>query len=391
MKSRGLAWLRACRLHPGRFCFCGRTHGALPARTILTHFREITLPTTIFKQNGGTTPAICVPRTGIASGTNLRFSVKAQHLKNVADVPQTWRPDQMYLAHFALSDLDGREFFHTKRLNRAGPGLAGADEKEGHYWNGNWDVRWTNDRSAAQQLQAVSEAGTLRLHLIPTKPAVVHGRNGLSVKGPLPGEASQYISFTRIESSGTMDWKGKHYALVGSSWMDHEFFSEPSDNQLTGWDWFAVQLDTGQELMLYRLRRKDGTSQQYSSGTYIDEKGAARFLKGSDFTSDAARIVEERCFGRTIPGALANLCSFAATRVDGTDPASESGTLQQGSDLAHLLGRSSGVRGADGIAKSVGSWLPGDDGIRGRYPTLGKLIRQAPFPLLPLAVAPALS
>jgi predicted secreted hydrolase len=190
----------------------------------------------------------------------------------------------MYLAHFALSDLDRREFFHTKRLNRAGPGLAGADEKKGRYWNGNWDVRWVDDRSATQKLQAVSEAGTLRLDLRPTKPCVVHGRNGLSVKGPLAGEASQYISFTRIESSGTLDWKGKHYTLHGSSWMDHEFFSEPSDNQLAGWDWFAVQLDSGQELMLYRLRRKDGSSQQYSSGTYVNEKGAAQFLPGSEFT-----------------------------------------------------------------------------------------------------------
>jgi predicted secreted hydrolase len=190
----------------------------------------------------------------------------------------------MYLAHFALSDLDGREFFHTKRLNRSGPGLAGADEKTGRYWNGNWQVQWLDEHSAAQRLQAICEDGTLRLDLKPSKPPVVHGQNGVSVKGPLPGEASQYISFTRIDSSGTLDWKGKHYALRGDSWMDHEFFSEPSDNALAGWDWFAVQLDSGQELMLYRLRRNDGSSQRFSSGTYVDEKGAARFLSGSEFT-----------------------------------------------------------------------------------------------------------
>ncbi|MFL6415010.1 MAG: lipocalin-like domain-containing protein [Bryobacteraceae bacterium] len=216
-------------------------------------------------------------------GYELTFFRQAVQLENASELPPTWRPDQMYLAHFALTDLDGREFFHTKRLNRRGPGLAGAEETHGRYWNGNWQVRWVHERSGVQELQAVAEAATLRLELKPTKPPITHGQNGVSVKGPFPGEASQYISFTRIASSGTLDWKGKRYAVHGSSWMDHEFFSEPSDNQLTGWDWFAVQLDTGQELMLYRLRRKDANSEKFSSGTYVDEKGSSRFLRGSEF------------------------------------------------------------------------------------------------------------
>jgi predicted secreted hydrolase len=217
-------------------------------------------------------------------GYELTFFRQAVHIEATSRIPRTWRPDQVYLAHFALTDLDDRQFFHTKRLNRGGPGLAGADENTGRYWNGNWQVQWSDERSALQQLQAIAEPGTLRLRLRPSKPPVIHGRDGISVKGPLAGEASQYISFTRIDSSGTLDWKGKRYAVRGSSWMDHEFFTEPSDNQLAGWDWFAVQLDTGQELMLYRLRRKDENSQRFSSGTYVDEKGTSHFLSGSDFT-----------------------------------------------------------------------------------------------------------
>ncbi len=261
-----------------------RRNGKQPARIIPIHFLVITSRTTISRRNGGITRAICVQRTATGSGYELTFFRQAVHLDATSDLPRTWRPDQVYLAHFALSDLDGSEFFHTKRLNRSGPGLAGADEKTGHYWNGNWQVQWSDERSAVQQLQAIAESGTLRLTLRPSKPPVVNGRDGISVKGPLAGEASQYISFTRIDTSGTLDWKGKRYAVRGSSWMDHEFFTEPSDTQLAGWDWFAVQLDTGQELMLYRLRRKDGSSQRFSSGTYVDEKGASRFLSGSDFT-----------------------------------------------------------------------------------------------------------
>src|SRR3954468_1161633 len=205
-------------------------------------------------------------------GYELTFFQQGVRLEHAAGIPETWRPDQMYLAHFALSDLESREFFHAKRLNRSGPGLAGASEKAGRYWNGNWQVRWLDERAGTQHLQAISESAVLRLELKPIKAPVVHGRDGLSVKGPLPGEASQYVSLTRIESSGTLDLKGKRYTVRGSSWMDHEFFSEPPDNQLGGWDWFGVQLDTGRELMLYRIRRKNGRSQQFSSGTYVDEK-----------------------------------------------------------------------------------------------------------------------
>jgi predicted secreted hydrolase len=234
-------------------------------------------------------------------GYELTFFRQSVRLPQGFEIPQTWRPDQMYLAHFAVSDLDGREFFHAKRLNRRGPGLAGAAEEKGHYWNGNWQVRWTDQGSSVQALEAVADSGRLQLTLKPAKPPVIHGQNGLSVKGPLPGEASQYVSFTRIASSGTLDWKGKHYQVAGSSWMDHEFFTEPSDNQLAGWDWFAVQLDSGEELMLYRLRRKDGSSEKFSSGTYVDEKGSSRFLRGSEFTLTPVELWKSAASGERYP------------------------------------------------------------------------------------------
>src|SRR3954451_19351339 len=120
-------------------------------------------------------------------GYELTFFRQAVPLQATSDLPRTWRPDQVYLAHFALSDLDGGDFYHTKRLNRGGPGLAGAEEKTGRYWNGNWLASWSDERAAVQQLQAIAEPGTLRLTLSPGKPPVIHGRDGISVKGPLPG------------------------------------------------------------------------------------------------------------------------------------------------------------------------------------------------------------
>lgn len=197
------------------------------------------------------------------------------------DANKVWSPDQIYLAHLALSDIDGKSFYHTERLNRAGPGLAGAAFKNHRYWNGNWQVRWVSANSNEQELQAVCDRFTLRLQLNPSKPFVIQGKNGISQKGPEPGKASHYISFTRIAASGQLTYKNKHYSLTGLAWMDHEFFTEQLDPTQAGWDWFAIQLNNNEELMLYRLRKKSGQGDPYSSGTYVDAQGNAHFLGSS--------------------------------------------------------------------------------------------------------------
>jgi predicted secreted hydrolase len=197
-----------------------------------------------------------------------------------------WRPDQIYLAHMALSDLDGREFYHDERVNRAGPGLAGIDAARQRYWNGNWQVQW---RGEDQELQAVTDEATVSLKLHPVKPVVIHGENGVSIKGPLPGEASHYISFPRLSAAGRIRFHGETLDVAGTAWMDHEFFTEPSDNRLGGWDWFSVQLENGEELMLYRIRRKDSELARFSSGTYVDRDGTAHFLNNEEFALRAVR------------------------------------------------------------------------------------------------------
>jgi predicted secreted hydrolase len=66
--------------------------------------------------------------------------------------------------------------------------------------------------------------------------------------------------------------------------MDHEFGSADLDKDLVGWDWFSLQLDDQRELMLYRLRRADGSADPVSSGTIIDRDGLGHHLSIGDFT-----------------------------------------------------------------------------------------------------------
>jgi predicted secreted hydrolase len=194
---------------------------------------------------------------------------------------KTWDVQDVYLAHLALSDIDGGEYYHAEQVNRAGPGIAGIDEAKQKIWNGNWKVSWNGDD---QELTAVDSRFNLSFLLHPQKPPVIHGENGVSQKAEGPGKASHYISFTRLKISGKIQMQGKKYELSGSAWMDHEFFTHQLEANQAGWDWLSIQLADNSEIMLYQIRRKDGSVDPYSSGTYVDEHGKSTPLHASDFS-----------------------------------------------------------------------------------------------------------
>ncbi|MEQ1884749.1 MAG: lipocalin-like domain-containing protein [Bryobacteraceae bacterium] len=205
-----------------------------------------------------------------------------------------WAVQDVWMAHLALSDLDGRTFLHTERLNRSGAGIAGADAQLARVWNGNWQAQWKLDAStpagfASQELQAIAERFSFRLSLKSNKPRVIHGKDGVSQKAEGTGRASHYISFTRLLTAGTLTLDGKRFTVEGQSWMDHEFFTHQLDSNQTGWDWFSLQFSDGSELMLFDLRRKNGGIDPYSAGTYIDPQGRASRIDAKAFTATPGR------------------------------------------------------------------------------------------------------
>ncbi len=208
--------------------------------------------------------------------TFFRQGVNRKPLQNV-----DWGVQDLYLAHFAVSDIGRQKFYYTERVNRAGPGIAGISRQQGRVWNGNWQAEWVND---GQQLQAIGKDFGLQLQLKSNKPPVIHGQNGVSQKGEGIGHASHYISFTRLITSGHIEIEGKSYEVKGTSWMDHEFSTESLAANEVGWDWLSIQLGDDTELMLYRLRRTDGSVDRYSSGTYIDGQGRGTHLSARDFS-----------------------------------------------------------------------------------------------------------
>jgi len=197
----------------------------------------------------------------------------------------TWGVRDIYLAHFALSDLDDKRFFHTERTNRAGPGIAGADASLGKVWNGNWSAVWSG---GTENLTALADHFALALALHPEKAPVIHGQNGVSQKSSGEGRASHYFSETRLRTSGSLIIDSKQYQVTGLAWMDHEFFTEQLAPEQAGWDWLSIQLNDNTELMLFHIRRKDGSINPYSAGTFVDNQGHARHLTSADFQLEPA-------------------------------------------------------------------------------------------------------
>jgi predicted secreted hydrolase len=197
-----------------------------------------------------------------------------------AESSRPWFVHDLWMAHIALSDLTGGHFYSEERLNRAGPGVAGVDAETGLVWNGNWQAHIAERR---EELRGVADKFGLALQLSPVKQPVIQGQNGVSQKAEGAGHASHYFSLTRLLTTGSIALDGKTYQVEGASWIDHEFFSGSMAANETGWDWLSVQLADGTELMLYRLRHKDGSIDPYSSGSYVDARGKSQFLSSSDF------------------------------------------------------------------------------------------------------------
>ena len=196
-----------------------------------------------------------------------------------APLQTNWDLRNLSLAHFAITDVGGRKFRYYEKLNRSSPFTASAAAGRLDVFNEAWLATTTSD--GAWRIAASQNGDVIDLALSSRKPPAVHGENGVSVKAQGVGYASHYYSMTRLEVSGTVTAKGrKSEHCTGLAWMDHEFGSSALRENQQGWDWFSVQLDNDSELMLYQIRRADGTPDVTSSGSLITSDGDVIHLTG---------------------------------------------------------------------------------------------------------------
>ncbi len=198
-----------------------------------------------------------------------------------------WAVRDLYFAHLTVSDLRrGGRFHFAERAGRDALGMAGADSTAYRVWIDDWEAKLLSD--AIRHRLVASEGGTgpaghgLALTFVPTKPPAIHGQEGVSRKGLLPGEASHYYSLTALTGEGEVRLGEEHLHVHGTAWMDHEFSTGPLPAGLVGWDWFGLELDVNCELMIYLLRRADGSPAEASAGSWVTPSGEVIALTRED-------------------------------------------------------------------------------------------------------------
>lgn len=197
----------------------------------------------------------------------------------LSERPSDWGTSNIYMAHFALSDVAGAKFYAFDRFSRGAAGLAGAQAEPFRVWLEDWSAEGEGG-ALPMRLRSAQGDAAIDLTLEAGKPVVLQGDRGLSQKSPEPGNASYYYSLTRMPSRGTIRVGGASYMVTGLSWMDREWSTSSLGADLVGWDWFALQLSDGREVMYYQLRNKGGAADPLSSGTIVAADGTtSRFSR----------------------------------------------------------------------------------------------------------------
>ena len=187
----------------------------------------------------------------------------------------------IYISHFAVSDVAGNSYSSFDRADSGAYGFAGSDDSRLHVWV---DDNQLTGTTTEMTLRASGGDKTIDLRLVPVTPVVLNGDKGYSRKSEeSSGIASWYFSYPDMRTEGTLAIGDAEFAVTGKSWFDREISSGTMGKNEKGWDWFSLQLDDGREAMLYLMRKKDGTYDRYSSGTFVYADGRYRHLALGDF------------------------------------------------------------------------------------------------------------
>ena len=205
------------------------------------------------------------------------FRIALSPIPPAAD--SAWRTNQVYMGHFALTDVAGDRHYGFERFSRGAVGLAGAQATPFRVWLEDWTLTGAEADAFPLRLRAQEGEIALDLTLNTGKPMVLQGDQGLSQKSAEPGNASYYYSYTRLPTQGVVQVGDQRFTVSGASWLDREWSTSALGPEQSGWDWFALQLDDGRDLMFYRLRRKDGGMDSFSRGVLVEAEGQARLLR----------------------------------------------------------------------------------------------------------------
>ncbi len=210
-----------------------------------------------------------------------------------------WLSTHLYMAHLAMTDVSGEQHYSDERFARGHPGLAGVQtatsESGFRAWLDGWELRSVGTTFLPLALEARGSQFGWDLQIgqdqVASKAKVLQGDRGLSAKGP--DQASFYYSFSRLSVQGTLSVGGRSVPVAGSAWLDQEWSTSVLSGGQVGWDWFAVQLEDGRDLMVFRLRREDGSRDPYDHGVLVAPDGSSQVLRAADFELGVLRYWQD--------------------------------------------------------------------------------------------------
>jgi len=263
--------------------------------------------------------------------------------------------ETLFLAHMALLDVQTGTFLHQQRLNRDGWDAFSATS-ELNVRNGNWSLRMTDTNRGTMVLRgSLGGAANFQLALQPLKPLVVFGQNSVSRKAADPAAASYYLTFPRMEAVGEIRLPSETNQVRGEAWMDHEISSSQLGAEQQGWDWCCLQLKDGREIMAYRMRRQDGSPDEFSTLAWVGTNGIVAQLPSAKFKMETMRTWKSPVTGAVYPVSikLATHDPESNQRVQFVlEPLAENQELAGGGRLAYWEGA---CRVRDEAGNEIGS------------------------------------
>jgi len=207
--------------------------------------------------------------------------------------------NNLYISHFAVTDIDGNKYYMDEEISRGAFGAAGASDTSLNVFVYNNILEGNINQ---MHIKAKAEKFSIKLDLKSTKKPILNGNNGYSNKVYGCDEcASLYFSITAMDTKGTITLNGRDYPVSGKSWFDREINSDYNADQIGGWDWFSIMLEDNKELMIYRIRNKEGKPTKSSYAVLIDKDGKKHQLDFSKISFDITEYFKSENTGSKYP------------------------------------------------------------------------------------------
>ena len=183
---------------------------------------------------------------------------------------------QIVFVHCSISDPNQNRLIVGQKIGR--PGIGPVDIKKEDMRLQFEDILFFREGKADKYFLRMNQR-EFKVNLTITPPGqfgsyfspVLNGENGFSRKGPNKEYASYYYSRPNLIITGDLSlYQKKPRKVSGIGWLDHEWMSELLMDDFVGWDWIGINLIDGSSLMVFKIRKQDG-SIGWSDYSFVDK------------------------------------------------------------------------------------------------------------------------